>query len=201
MKTIAILLMTMLSLNLFAQNDYVLELDGNTYEISLDNAYSLTIDGKTVNFKVIPKDTLIYKDEFFSFKYPKDYKITKMEIDEGINQVMVMTPEGSGFLIQKYSTMNPTILNNMMMREVTKESVEDGYSVTRKDYARTIKSGQVLEIDKSILSNRSESNIYEVATIGDNDEGILILTIVSVENMSKSGKSLIDMMWSTLAYK
>lgn len=201
MRLTLITLLTFISIKSFSQNDYKIKINDTILEISLDKAYNITIDDKEIEFKIIAKDSLIYEDDLYSFNYSKDYKISQMTIDEGIEQIMLMTAEGSGILIQKYSTINPTMLNEMMISEVTKESLNYGFKMKRDDYTRTLKSGQKLDVDKATLTYKDETNIYEVASIGKKDEGILIMTMIMDENISTQGRKIIDLMWNSLIYK
>ncbi len=201
MRTLLTILITLMSLTIYGQEDYMIKLNDTLIEISLDKEYPISFDGVNIKFKVIAKDTLIYNDDLYCFKHSKDYKVTKMLISEGIEQIMLMTAEGSGILIQKYSTVNPTNLNEMLISEVTKESLNYGYKLERKDYKRELKSGQELEVDKAVLTYKDETNIYEVASLGDKDEGILIMTMIMNEKQSEKGKKIIDLMWNTLNYK
>jgi hypothetical protein len=114
---------------------------------------------------------------------------------------MLMTAEGSGVLIQKYSTINPTMLNEMMLKEVTKESLNYGFKLNRIDYQRTLRSGQSIVVNKAILTYNNETNIYEIASIGQKDAGIIIMTIIMDENRSNQGRKIIDLMWNSLIYK
>jgi hypothetical protein len=111
---------------------------------------------------------------------------------------MIATAEGSGIIIQKYATINPAHLNEMMINEVTKESIGYGYTMKREDYHKTLKSGQKIEIDKAVLTYKDEINIYEIATIGQKDEGVLIMTMRMDNNQTGQGVKLIDMLWKTL---
>jgi hypothetical protein len=201
MRFSLVTLLILISLKSYTQVDYKIQINDTIFEISLDNEYSILINGKEIKFKIFAKDTLIYEDDLFSFKYSKDYKISHMRIEEGIGQLMIMTAEGSGFLIQKYSTLNPTMLNEMVINEVTKESLNYGFKMKRDDYSRRIKSGQKLEVNKAILTYKNETNIYEVASIGEKDEGILIMTMIMDEKMSEQGNKIIELMWNSLTYK
>lgn len=183
-----------------AQDNYIIEIDGKTYEISLDKKYEIDIDGKLVNVSVHEKDTLNYIDDMFSFYYPKDFKLSKLEIEEGIDQIMVMTAAGSGYMIQKYSTLNPSFLNEMMLTEVTKESVSYGYNLDRQDYTREIGSGQVLEVSKAVLTYLDETNVYEVASYGMKDRGVLIVTM-DMGFFSEDGLNMIELMWNSFDLK
>ena len=177
MKNLFLTLIIIISSNSIAQENYKLEIDGKTTEIELDKNYEIKIDNKVHNIKVASKDTLVYTDNKISFKYLKNYKIATTELDEGIKQLMLMNADGSGIIIQIYSNMNPQLLNEIMLNEVTKESVSYGFKLERKDYERKLSSNQKIKINKAFLTYKDEINIYEVATFGTKDEGVLIMTM------------------------
>lgn len=196
------LLLFFVTINTYSQEDYIVKINDTELEIALDSTYTLEIDNKSLNITFKSKDILVYDDSLFNFQYPSDFKVSKTIIDEGVEQIMLMTAEGSGILIQKYEGFNPTFLNEMMINEVTKESINYGFKLERKDYERKLKSEQTLNIDKAILTYKDETNIYEVATIGKKDEGILIMTMImdtSINN--EQGNKLIELMWNSLNYK
>ena len=114
---------------------------------------------------------------------------------------MLMTAEGSGFIIQKYSTINPTLLNELMINEVTKESINYGFKLKRKDYKRVLASGQKIDVDKAVLTYNDEINIYEVASVGKKDSGLIIMSMEMSDLESSSGKALIELIWKTLVLK
>lgn len=201
MRKVLLILCFLSGLNSFAQDDLLLHIDGKTIEISSDQEYDLPINGKMVKVKVSTKDTLLFDTDLFSFLYSKDYKVSSMKLAEGIEQVAIMTAEGSGLLIQKYSAMNPSMLNELMLNEVTKESINYGFEMKRENYSRKLISGQEIEISKAILTYKDETNIYEVASLGRKDEGILIMTMIMDENYSEQGRKLIDLMWNSFNYK
>ena len=202
MKNLLLLLLLLNGFLLCAQSEeYTIQLNDTTFEIALDTEYSLSINGEVITFKVTGKDTLVYEDDIYSFQYPKDFKVSKLKVDQGIEQVMLLTAEGSGILIQQYSTMNPSMLNELMLNEVTKESLSYGYEMKREDYTRSLKSGQSIDVDKAVLNYKGETNIYEIASIGTKDEGILIMTMIMDETLSEQGKRIINMMWDSLIYK
>ena len=201
MRLILIALLILMGTKSFSQNDFKIHINDTILEITLDKTYNITLDKKEIEFKIVAKDTLVYEDDIFSFNYPKDYKVSPMVIEEGIEQIMLMTAEGSGILIQKYSTINPTMLNELMISEVTKESLNYGFIMKRDDYTRKLKSGQEIDVDKAILTYKDEMNIYEIATIGKKDEGILIMTMIMDEEMSTQGRKIIDLMWNSLRYR
>jgi len=140
-----LLLFTLLaSTIIFAQENYQIKINEKVIDVELDKNYEIKIKNKVFNVKVNIKDSLTYNDNMISFKYPKEYKVVSTKIDDGIQQLMLMTTEGSGVLIQKYSNMNPSMLNELMINEVTKESVNYGFEMKREDYVRTLNLGTKL---------------------------------------------------------
>ena len=200
MKYLIIALLLQLNFVAFSQNDYQLIINDTEMEISLDKEYEIEVDGKTVQFKLLAKDTLSYVDDLFSFHYPSEYRVSQIDIDDEIEQIIIMTAEGSGILIQKYSTFDPTVLNELMLSEITKESLNYGFEMNREDYSRELKSGQTVNVDKAVLTYKNEQNIYEVASLGKKDEGIMVMTMMMDEELSEQGKKIIEMMWNSLEF-
>lgn len=201
MKPYFFLLSLLFGTIMYAQNDYTIHINGQVLDFSLDKEYEIKVNGKPVQFKVQAKDTLKYKSTLFSFKHSKDYKVSKSIIDTGIDQQMIMTADGTGIAIQQYTNYNPTMLNEVMMTEITKESLSYGYQLEREDYDRKLTSGQEIRVNKAILKYKDDTNIFEVASIGDKDEGIIIITMKMDDNTSSEGQKIIDFMWNTLEYK
>jgi CYTH domain-containing protein len=200
MRNLFLTLLILISSKSIAQENYKLEIDGKTTEIELDKNYEIKIDNKIHNIKVTSKDTLIYTDDKISFKYLKNYKIATTELDEGVKQLMLMNADGSGIIIQIYSNMNPQLLNEIMLNEVTKESVTYGFKLERKDYERQLSSKQKIKINKAFLTYKDEVNVYEVATFGTKDEGVLIMTMKMDNETNSEGQKLIDLTWNTFKY-
>jgi hypothetical protein len=198
MKYKLLIAFVLTSIFTYAQEDYEIEIDGKTINIELGKKYDTKINDKLIRFKVSSKDTLIFQDDMLGFKYPKEYKISNMVVEQGIEQLMLMTAGGSGFIIQKYSTIDPTLLNEMMMNEVIKESLSYGFTLKREDYERTLKSGKTLSINRAVLTYKDEINTYEIASIGKKDEGLILLTIQMDHIGDSAGAKLIKMIWDTL---
>lgn len=182
----------------FAQEDYILKIKDSSYHIALDKPYTIQMNGKPVTFSLAMKDTLVFKSKIFSFSYPKGFKVSTTRLDAGITQVSIITADGNGFFIQEYDNFNPTSINDLLIREFTKESINYGYKEQRSTYNRTLASGENLSVDKSQLTYQDEQNQYEVASIGKKDKGIVVATIQVSNDQSPEGRKIIDMMWKTL---
>ena len=201
MKFTLLTLMICFAIHAFSQEDYTIRINGKTLPIALDQPYEMIVNGQKMVFTVKANDTLTYSDEFISFRYTKDFKITKTSLDEGIEQIMLMSAEGTGFLIQKYATLNPSLLHELMLNEVTKESVNYGFSMNREDYNKKLSSGNTIKIDRAVLKYKDETNIYEVASIAKKDSGVLVMTMKMDGKTDSQGQKMIDLMWKTLVVK
>lgn len=199
MKYIFLFLLTFIPAVIWGQEDYLLQINNQTFPVSLDSGYRIQVKGESLMVRLSQNDTLVFRHGLFSFNYLKDYKVSKLVIEEGIDQYMIMSADGSGIAIQVYSNLDPTMLNEMMLNEVTKESRNYGYELSREDYRRRLISGQTLDVTRGILTYKEDKSIYEIATFGYKDEGILIITIISNESMSEQGQDIIRLMWNSLS--
>lgn len=201
MKTTALVLCLFVFFQATAQEDYTVYIGDSAYKINLNGKYDVTINGKKTSLSLKLNDTLQYSDDYMSFKYTKDYSLSKTKIEEGIEQIMIMTADGSGILIQKYATINPTMLHELLLSEVTKESINYGFVQTREDYSRTIKSGHKIDIKKAVLKYKDDVNTYEITSIGKKDEGVLLMTVRMDNEKNSNGEKLIKLMWESLRFK
>ncbi len=183
------------------QEDYKIHINDTVINVSLNSNYELMIGGKKIKFSLLVNDTLSYNDDLYQFKYPKDFKISKTKISEGAEQLILISGEGSGIILQKYSNLNPTKLNEVMLDEMIKESLNYGYELKRADYKRTLASGQTIDVIKAVLKYKDDIGIYEVASIGKKDEGILIVTMLLDDKKTDQGRKIIDLLWNSLLFK
>ena len=198
MKIILTTTAILFSLLANSQEDYIIHLNDTSLHVELDKPYNLVVKGKKIDFKIVQKDTLTHNSNLYSFLYPKGFKVSNSVIDEGIEQISILTAEGAGFLIQKYESLNPTTLNELMLTELTKESIDYGYEEKRSNYKKILKSGHEIAVTKSVLRYKDEVNIYEIASIGKKDAGIMIVTMRMDEDDNNQGQKIIDLMWKSV---
>ena len=201
MKKLGLIICLFPFLNGEAQQDFVIEVNDTTLNIALNKNYNIVLKGQKINFKVTSKDTLNYDDAFFSFLYHKDLKVSRTELKTGIEQITIVTAEGSGILIQKFSTFDPGQLKDLLLSEVTKESISYGYEAKRFDYRRILGSGENIAVMKSVLRYKDAVSIYELASFSKKDAGLIIMTIRRDENDNTAGKKVIDLMWNSIKLK
>ncbi len=202
MKNLLILLvMVLFTVNLSGQKNFTLRINEQEMDISLGETYQVEMDGKTFNISVMQKDTLTFETDYFSFKYLKENNVSETEVEEGVKQIMLMNAEGSGFIVQTYTMLNPEFMVEMMLHELTKESLSYGYQMEKEYITRNLISGEQVNVHRAILTYKGEENVYEVATVGEKDEGVLIVSVIMNNQWDLVGKKLVEMMWSSFAYR
>lgn len=147
-------------------------------------------------------DTLIYSEHpAYQFKHLREHQISSTNIEGGIRQIMMMTAEGSGVIFQEYAETDPAFMLEFMLSSLTEESIGYGYEEKREDYKRKISSGEKIDVLRSVLTYGDEQDTYEVASFSTEEGGVLILTMMSVDDTDVVGKEMINTMWKTLELK
>jgi hypothetical protein len=104
-----------------SKKNYVLEINGDTVSVSLDEPVSMkTKNGQTLNIKLKQKERLTFEDSTLSFQYTPGFTVTVKQFDN-IDQILCISGSGNSFLIQKYKDVNPETIGNYMLDEITKE--------------------------------------------------------------------------------
>ncbi|MEY3397931.1 MAG: hypothetical protein RL220_525, partial [Bacteroidota bacterium] len=158
----------------------------------------VTPKGEKIQVEVVDQPLRTYSDDFISFKYDKTLSASQINVGSGIDQVMVMKASGSGVLVQEYRTMDPTMLIDLMMDEMTKESVSYGYTRKDKDVKIKLDSGITLEGKRSTLTYQGSDEEYTVLSYGGKDNGLLVITMLLNDDFAEEDQKLIDTFYETL---
>lgn len=159
--------------------NFIVIINGDSIHIDLDTTVQhKPASGNELTIKVIQPQFLTYSDQMITFKYDKSLSVSDTKVNDDIEQCMVMKSTGNGFLVQKYKTIDPSSLTQLMLSEITKESVNYGYKKKEKKFKKKLISGHTIEGIQATLSYKGEEQIYTVATYGDKDEGILVVTML-----------------------
>ncbi|OIQ27129.1 MAG: hypothetical protein BM564_13235 [Bacteroidetes bacterium MedPE-SWsnd-G2] len=190
-----------LSVNTFSQenSNFMIVIGNDTIPINLNESKTATIlNKKNTDIKLIQPDVLTYQDEMISFNYNNNLSVSNSDLGDGIEQCALLNANGSGFMVQKYSSFNPSLLTELMLNELTKESVNYGYSIEKDDFSSKLKSGQTITGTTATLTYKGETESYTVATYGQKDEGILVVTMLLNNEYIESDQKLIDLFLNSL---
>ncbi|MDO5980276.1 hypothetical protein [Flavivirga spongiicola] len=193
----------LISLISYSQNkgNYIIIINNDSILVDLNKNIQYKISsGEKLTIKITQPEILTYSDDMISFSHDKSLSVSDSKIEEGIEQCMIMKSTGNGFMVQKYKTLDPSSLTQLMMNEITKESVNYGYTKTEKPFKRKLKSGQTIVGIQTTLTYKGEKEIYTVATYGAKDEGIIVVTMLLSED-HKDDKGIIDLFLETLEIK
>jgi hypothetical protein len=183
-----------------SKKNYVLEINGDTVSLSLDEPATLkTKSGQTLNVKLKQKERLTFEDSTLSFQYTPGFTVTVKQFED-IDQILCISGSGNSFLIQKYKDVNPETIGTYMLEEITQESLDAGYKETKKDVSRTIRSGKVIKGKQSTLVLDDEKNIYAVYPVKVKKGGFMIVMIIVDPADEKEMKAL-DIFWKSLIIK
>ena len=198
--SLSLLLNAFASIGIAQSGNYILIVNGDSVATDLNEELKISHKGEELTIRLTQPDILIYEDEVVSFQYPKDLKVSNAPVEEGIEQCMLVRSTGNGFLVQKYTQMDPSLLNRFMLNELTKESVSYGYSLEEEAVEVQLVSGQKLIGTKATLTYQGYTEYYTVYSYGKKDAGILVVTMLLDETLDQD-KEMIDLFLKTLAYK
>lgn len=188
-----------LSLSAQEKGNYQLIINNSdTIRLNLDENKTFKFNKKDLSIKLIQPELLSYEDEMVSFDYTKDISLTSSIIEKGVMQTIAMNSVGNGFMLQKYSTLNPTSLNDIMLQEITKESINYGYEMKEEPFNLILKSGQTLKGVKAVLEYNGDVQEFIVATYGQKDSGILVLTMINNMDFVERDQKTIDQFFNSL---
>ncbi len=184
-----------------AQGNYFIIINQDSVQVDLNQEVQYkTAKGESLTLKLTQPDVLTYSDDMVSFSHDKTYSVSNSDIDEGIDQCMIMSSTGNGFMVQKYRTIDPSSLTRLMLNEITKESITYGYEKTEAEFKKQLKSGQTIEGIQATLTYKGDKEVYTVATYGRKDEGIIVVTMLLNEDYPED-KRIVDLFLDTLELK
>jgi hypothetical protein len=183
-----------------AQEGYTLTIDGTSYPIGLDSPADIVLpDGSSMTLLLLQDEFTSYGTETFSFLHKSSYKPARIDIGPGIFQTAILTPLGTGVIIQEYSSLNPASLIGLMLNEVTKEERDYGYDYEESEVSQEV-GDKVVSGRQAITTYKDETWIRSVYAYGTRDSGLLILTMVQKAHLPREG-ALLDDFWRTLEIK
>jgi hypothetical protein len=177
--------------------NYRIEINGHSYDIGLDTSKNIVLsNGETLQIKISLKDVIAFESRFFSFSHRKSHTPSSSVVQAGITQTIVSTSLGGGVLVQEYTTTDPTLLIDMMVRELVKEEIEYGYEYNESTVSKMI--GDIELVGKEVITTYKDKVwVRHVFAYGEKDAGILIITFIENDNLDED-KHLIDDFWKSL---
>jgi len=141
---------------------------------------------------------LTFNDGIVRFSHSKNFPVSETEIEDGIKQISAIGSTGIGVIIQEYQGIDPSFMLDLMLNEVTKESIEYGYVETQTPFELTLKDGKHLKGKKSLLEYQGSVDEWTILSYSWKDAGVLIITMSVDENNMNSENEFIQEFFETL---
>jgi hypothetical protein len=180
---------------------FKLTIDGVAVDIDPGEDVEVTLPGgKTGKVRLEHNDFATFSDGTFSFVHPSSNSVTKTDLGDGIAQYLMASALGTLVVVQKYDNMNPVSLNQLMLQEMTKETVQAGGVVTQEPTTRKLADGKELTGIKATVKTRTDKADFEIVGYGLADQGLLFITRIGDQD-NATEQPLIDKVWDSLKVK
>jgi len=181
-----------------ALKGYRLTIDGVAADIDAGGSAEMTLpDGRKVTAHLERNEYVTYAGDRFSFVHPSTMAVTKTQLTDSIVQHLLASAVGTVVIVQDYAAINPVALDQLMLQEMTKESVQAGGALTQEKTSRKLADGKELTGIKATVATRTESADYEILGYGKVDQGVMVITRIDRENAA-SDRPLLDRFWQSL---
>lgn len=181
----------------FAGENYNLDINENIYFLELDKEKDVTLpDGTNLKLKLSLKEFLGYESIYISFLHKNSYKPTKMDLGNGVSQILMTTASGTAVIVQEFTRIDPSSLVDLMIHAITKKDIESGYELEENDVSKKV--GNIdLKGKEAITTYKDVKWTRFVYVYGAKDEGLIIMTMIKRDNVDTDIDMIRDF-WRTL---
>jgi hypothetical protein len=191
--------------NALAEGDagnYELTIGGHTMPVDLGKEYKVTTPGgESVTVMLRQREVLTHDEALFSLRYPSSLNLSATTaVDKEISQVIAISGLGNGFVLQAYTSMNPSLLVDAMLDESIKQDLAFGFKLDKKPFSRELSSGQTMTGVEATLTYQGQTKHITVSAYGKRDQGLLLITIMHPDMAATDG-AILDTLWASLKLK
>ncbi|ENN87589.1 hypothetical protein RHSP_63129 [Rhizobium freirei PRF 81] len=175
-----------------------LTIDGVEVGINPGDTLDVTMkDGREVSVALQRSETVTFTGGKFSFDHDGKFTVAKTDLGGGVQQYALMTPIGTGIIVQEYKGLNPTSITDFVLQQMVQESISGGAKITKEATQRTLPGGSVLKGVKAETTTDNDVMDYEIVATGKPGGGLLVATFLNKENIPKEGV-ILNKLWSSL---
>jgi hypothetical protein len=200
MKKIYILLLLVYGFS-NAQNtgNYTITIGDETFNYTMGEEFGYDVKKKgPLKLRITQNELLHYNDGIVSFDHTISFPVTKTELEVGITQILTMSPTGIGAIIQEYDGLNPELMIDLMLNELTKESIDYGYKNEITTIEFTLPDGKIMKGKKSILTYQGATDEWIVVAYGAKDQGVLVAAMNVDSNGLNKGATFVEDFFKSL---
>ncbi|WP_112803003.1 hypothetical protein [Rhizobium sp. SYY.PMSO] len=175
-----------------------LTIDGVNVGINPGDALDVTLkDGRKLAVELQRSESVTFAGGKFSFDHDGKFTVAKTDLGGGVQQYALLTPIGTGIVVQEYKGLNPTGITDFVLQQMVQESISGGAKMTKEATERTLPSGTVLKGVKAETTTDNDVMDYEIVATGRPEGGVLVATFLNKQNIPKEG-TILDKLWSSL---
>jgi hypothetical protein len=177
---------------------YVLDIGGKQTELDLDQDTAVTLpDGRSVTARLTRKAEQTFRDRGLSFDHPASVQPSGTDVDKRVRQIMMVSANGNGVLVQRYDGLDPTALVDLMVGEMTDEEVAAGYQRKISPASRTLSDGTELKGKLARTESAGESWDRYILAKGDSKGGYLVISMME-DDREAADVAMLQKFWKTL---
>lgn len=173
-----------------------LKLGEKSIDIDVGESAEITLpDGSKARVELTRNEFATYAGEGFTFVHPSDVSVTRSDLGDGVVQHLMTTGLGTMVIVQTYDGIDPSDLNETMLKSLTSDAVAAGAKVDRKDARRDV-FGKALAGIAATERLKRDTVDYEIESYGKGDAGVIVITRMDRENAAQDGAK-ITKFWET----
>lgn len=200
--TLCLSILTLIDLCGQAEERYQLIIGPDTISMQPDMQY-IYVDGsgKELPIRLIKQEILHYTGTVAAFEYPQAYTLASIPMEQGVNMTSLITEDGSGFFVQEFNGQDPSEMIGVMMEELTKDLLAQGYQYHEEVFQRYSRNKQLLLGRKRTLVYMGKVETFTVAAYNNDANGALVVSRTNNFGNTQETKKILDLFFSTLVLK
>ena len=158
--------------------NFIITINGVTKEMNLDQEQMLDLpNGTALKIKINQKEVLRFASTLFSFEHKNRYKPNPTDLGKGTRQTMIVTPLGTGIIVQEFTQLNPVHLLDSILNELTKEERDYGNQYHEKAVTKQA-AGVTFRGKEAVTSYPGEEWARSILACGGKDKGAVVITFI-----------------------
>lgn len=181
--------------------NFVVTIDGQDYEINPgDNLSVKSKAGKALKIALKRKEFAIFETGLVKFEYRGDLSVASTSIDPNIRQHLVASALGTLLIIQQYDKINPGMLTDFMLKQMTDGDVAAAARLDSVPFTLTLADGTVMKGVKASVKSDKDDVSLQVLAADTGAGGVMAISRIN-NDMGKDEQPIVDRFWKSLSLK
>jgi hypothetical protein len=184
-----------------ATKNFILIIDGKNYELNPgDKLNAKSKAGKSISIELKRKEFATFVNGALQFEYRGDLSVASTNIDTDIHQHLVASALGTLLIVQQYDKINPAMLTEFMLKQMTDGDVAAAAKLESTPYSMKLIDGTEMKGVKASIKSEKDDVSMQVLAADTGVGGVMAISRIN-NDMGKNDQPIIDRFWSTLKVK